>query len=117
MTPKSNMREYCKQCLNMPQFNQDRVKDCGGDKAGCGACPFYQFRLGRVSVKVFRKNCLYCMGGNRMAVDECSVTDCSCYPYRYGKNPAMNTRKGNTDALRKWSVNEVSARVIDLKSI
>ena len=94
MTPKESMREYCKQCLNLTQFSTEKVKNCGGDTAGCGACPIYPHRLKRISVKTFRKNCLYCMGGPRKLVDECEIKDCPAWVYRFGKNPAIKN-KGN----------------------
>jgi hypothetical protein len=103
MTPKESMKEYCRQCLNTKQHRTEAVKNCGGDKAACGPCPFYPHRLKRVSVKIFRKNCLYCMGGSRVSVDECNVESCPCYPYRFGKSPVA--RKGNPDALRKYREN------------
>lgn len=101
MTPKEAMREYCKQCLNTVQHSTEKVRDCGGDKAGCGPCPFYPYRLKRVSVKTFRKNCLYCQGGSRSNIDDCPVQGCPCWDYRSGRSLSTG-RKGNPESLRKY---------------
>jgi hypothetical protein len=99
MTPKEAMRELCKQCCCTPVFNTKAVSGCKGNKAECGPCPLYSFRLTRISVKTLRLYCLYCMGGSRQAVSECTTDDCPCHPYRFGKNPAMAERKGNVESL------------------
>lgn len=101
MTPKEAMKEYCRQCLNTKQYRTELVKNCQGDTAACGPCPFYPYRMKRVSVKVFRKNCLYCQGGSRSSIDECSVEDCPCFPYKEGRSLATG-RKGNPSALQKY---------------
>ena len=101
MTPKEAMKEYCRQCLNTKQHRTEAVKNCQGDKSACGPCPFYAYRMKRVSVKVFRKNCLYCMGGSRSSIDECNVSDCPCFEYKSGRSLSTG-RKGNADALRKY---------------
>jgi hypothetical protein len=98
LTPKEAIRSYCRQCLGLNQFNMEAVKDCQGDTALNGACPFYPYRLGkRPSVKVFRQYCLYCTNGSREYVAECPVKTCPCFPYRSGKNPA---RQGQGDIKR-----------------
>lgn len=96
LTPKEAIRAYCQQCLGMKQFNTEMVKDCQGDTALNGACPFYPYRMGkRPSVKVFRKYCLYCQGGSRENVLKCPVESCPAYPYRMGKNQARQGIGGN----------------------
>lgn len=107
LTPKEAIRAYCQQCLGMKQFNTEAVKDCQGDTALNGACPFYLYRMGkRPSVKVFRKYCLYCTNGSREYVAECPAVTCPAYPYRMGKNPALigkrKTSQAGIEALRKY---------------
>lgn len=38
-------------------------------------------------MKAIRKKCLDCSGDSFKEVDLCPITDCSLYPYRYGKRP------------------------------
>lgn len=38
-------------------------------------------------IKAIRIRCLDCAGGQPSEVRYCSVTDCSLYQYRFGKNP------------------------------
>lgn len=38
-------------------------------------------------VKAIRAKCLDCMCGQANEVRLCPSTDCSLYPYRFGKNP------------------------------
>lgn len=42
-------------------------------------------------VKSIRKFCIRCSGNSPKGVRLCPVTECSLYPYRFGKNP---NRKG-----------------------
>ena len=42
-------------------------------------------------LKAIRAKCLDCSGGQPSEVRECPDTECSLYPYRFGKNP---NRKG-----------------------
>lgn len=95
-SPKQTIRAYCQHCLGLNQFNAEAIKDCQGDQAYSGPCPFFPFRLGKRSpVKVFRAFCLACMGGSHSMVKECETTDCLIHPYRFGKNPAR-TGKGSS---------------------
>lgn len=108
LNPGEAKRKLCVQCIGKTQFNSEEVDGCGGDKAKTGACPIYPYRLGkRMSVRVFRKFCLQCMGGSRDCVSDCETTDCPAYEFRMGKNPALvgKGRKGNPDALRKYLEN------------
>ena len=85
MTPLTKLRAYCVHCVG-GRFRE--IETCDA------ACPFHTYRMGggRPSVKVFRKFCLQCMGGHIEFVKDCETTDCFCWEYRMGKNPAM---KGN----------------------
>jgi hypothetical protein len=38
-------------------------------------------------LKAMREYCLDCCGGSRKEVKLCPSTDCSLWPYRFGKNP------------------------------
>lgn len=102
LTPGEAKHKLCVQCIGGAQFNSHAVNNCGGDKAKTGACPIYPYRNGvRMSVKVFRKFCLNCMGGSYDAISECTTEDCPAFKYRFGKNPSCAGR-GNADALRKY---------------
>ncbi len=88
LTPNQARKRLCVQCIGGPQLNSREVENCRGDEAKTGACPIYPYRMGkRMSVKVLRKFCLNCMGGNRVAVSECITETCPAHPYRFGKNP------------------------------
>ena len=90
MAPKETVRAYCTQCLGLTQFNAEAVRDCQGDQAFTGPCPFFPYRLGRrTPIRVFRAFCLQCMGGSSNLVRECKVDSCPAHPYRFGKNPAL----------------------------
>jgi len=90
LTPTETVRTCCTNCLGLAQFNTEAVKDCRGDQAFAGPCPFFPYRLGkRIPVRVFRAFCLQCMGGNREFVRECETGACPVHPYRFGKNPAL----------------------------
>ena len=95
-TPKEACKQFCIQCLGMTRFDSILIQDCQGDQAANGPCPLYPYRMGkRVSVKIFREHCMYCMGNNRALVSRCDTTGCELHPYRMGKNPAMKG-KGNS---------------------
>ncbi len=96
------------QCIGKSIFDKDEVSNCQGNQAKTGTYPIYPYRIGeRMSVKVFRKFCLQCMGGNREAVSDCETETCPAYQYRFGKNPVLVGKrgKGNTDALRIYREN------------
>ena len=38
-------------------------------------------------MKAIRAKCIDCMGGSQKEVHLCPSTNCTLYPYRYGKNP------------------------------
>lgn len=94
LQPAQAIRAYCTQCLGLNRWNREIIADCQGDQASCGPCPFYANRLGkRVSVKVFRRYCLQCTGGDRSYIEECPTVSFPCYPYRRGTNPALKGKR------------------------
>jgi hypothetical protein len=104
ITPTKAARAFCVECLGMKKFSYEQIGGCEGDMALSGACPLYPARLlRRISVKYIRKHCLYCMGGNPVAVAECPTTTCSLYVYRSGKNPKRKgiIHKGSFVAKKK----------------
>lgn len=103
LTPKEAAHSQCIECLGMKQFNSKIVKNCMGDKSLTGPCPLFPYRLsGRVPLKVLRKFCLQCQGASSFGVEECEAFACPLHRYRFGKNPAMASRKGYSDSLKKW---------------
>lgn len=98
LIPSQTVKEYCKECLGLSIFETDKVLNCQGDQALSGACPLHPYRMGkRISVKIFRKFCLQCMGGSMRMVDECESEKCYMLPYRMGRNPS---RAGHGFAAR-----------------
>lgn len=96
-TPKQTVHNWCHYCV---QSRSDKdVEKCGGYLvyATGNPCPFHEYRTGekRISVKVFRRFCLECMGGDRELVSECDMESCPIHPYRFGKNPARRGMGGN----------------------
>ena len=105
LTPGEAKRKLCVQCIGGAQFNSRENDSCEGDKAKTGPCPIYPYRNGkRMSVKMFRKFCLNCMGGSYDAISECTTEDCLAFEYRFGKNPSCAGRggNGNLNGLRKY---------------
>jgi hypothetical protein len=96
-SPSRTIRAHCHYCV---QSRADaEVENCTGQIvfATGKPCLFYEYRMGnkRPSVKVMRKFCLDCMGGNKDAVKECEIDDCLIHPFRFGKNPARAGRGQN----------------------
>jgi hypothetical protein len=87
LTPRQAIRAHCIDCIG----GACAVRDCDGNKLADGPCIFFSYRMGtgRQPVRLIRKFCLYCMGGSRKLVRECSSTPCAFLPYRMGKNPAL----------------------------
>ncbi len=113
LTPLETVRAYCVQCLGMKQFNTDEIKNCEGDLATFGTCPFFPYRLGkRPPVKVFRKFCLECQGGRADFVRTCPIENCECYPYRMGKNAA---RAGKGQSAERMAVVRLKKQAVSLK--
>lgn len=44
-------------------------------------------------LRAIRLKCLDCCGGYRSEVANCPITDCSLYPFRFGKNPYRAKRE------------------------
>ena len=104
LTPMVVIKVYCTQCLGLKRFDAEAIRNCQGDQAYCGPCPFYPYRLKkRPPVKIFRIFCLDCMGGDRKTVAECPTITCPVYPYRFGKNPALSGRSLRGAALHNKS--------------
>jgi len=111
LTPTETVRARCAQCLGMKQFNAEAVKDCQGDQATLGSCAFFPYHLGRrIPVKVFRAFCLQCMGGQRDFIADCEIEDCPCYPYRFGKNPALKGKRRLSAGLKVFNENRRDVR-------
>jgi hypothetical protein len=89
-TPLKSIHDVCILCVG----SSHAVKNCGGDK-----CYFFPYRMGkgRPSVKLIRKFCLECMGGDSQLVAECQSEDCPLHQYRFGKSPK---RVGHGDISR-----------------
>jgi hypothetical protein len=85
------IRTWCIGCVG----SAAQVRACGGDhilNGGSderGRCLFYPFRMGRgrPSVKLIRRHCLWCQGGQAPLVRECHERECPLWPYRMGRNP------------------------------
>ncbi|TSA53243.1 MAG: hypothetical protein D4R45_05850 [Planctomycetaceae bacterium] len=106
-TPQKTVHNWCHYRV---QSRSDKdVEDCTEYTiyATGKPCPFYEYRMGnkRISVKVFRKLCLECMGESSNMVADCEQENCSIYSYRFGKNPAragmIGHRGGNLANLRR----------------
>jgi hypothetical protein len=85
LTPVQAIHKVCVDCVGSPYA----VKDCQGDSQHNSPCLLFPHRLGkgRPSVKLIRKYCLYCMGGDVRLVRECHSRVCPFLCYRMGKNP------------------------------
>jgi len=49
-----------------------------------------------------RLNCLQCMAGSPAEVRRCNISECSLFEYRFGRNPALKGKRGNSEALGKY---------------
>lgn len=43
-------------------------------------------------VKAIRQKCIDCSGWSATEVEKCPMTECSLYPFRFGKNPFRTPR-------------------------
>jgi len=99
LTPKKAVRLRCLDCSSW--FFPD-VKKCDNKK-----CLLFKFRMGngRPSVKLIRKECISCMGGQQLQVRGYSDTACSLYPFRMASNPNIQLteeqRKAKADILHE----------------
>lgn len=105
------------QCLVCTGNHRKEVETCNGDGKipNYHICPFHPYRLGkgRPSVKIIRKFCLQCMGGNKVFVKECETEDCPVHPYRMGKHPM---RKGKGPSADRMAFVRSKKQVMSLKN-
>ena len=47
MKPSETVRNYCRQCNGLSQWNREIIKDCEGDKALCGTVPVLSVSAGK----------------------------------------------------------------------
>lgn len=94
-TPLEAIHKFCVACVGSPF----EVRDCGGESCPGSACLFYKFRTGngRPSVRLVRRYCVECMGGDKMLVreypdlkDHNGQPVCALHPFRMGRNPNYN---------------------------
>ena len=52
-------------------------------------------------VKAIRLKCLECSGGSSVEVQQCPVTDCAIYPFRFGRNPFRTVRELSDEEREK----------------
>jgi len=99
LTPRQAIREHCINCVG----GASAIHDCRGDQLSDGPCIFFRYRIsgGRPPVRLIRKFCLYCRGGSRKLVRECSSTACAFLPYRMGKNPALANRRVRSSSRKR----------------
>jgi hypothetical protein len=46
-------------------------------------------------LKAIRKKCLDCCSNSYKEVERCPSSGCPLYPYRLGRNPALNGKRGS----------------------
>ena len=118
-SPSQTIRAHCHYCVQ--SRSDSEVENCTGHIvfATGKPCPFYEYRMGkkRAPVKVMRKFCLECEGGNREAVNDCETIDCLIHPFRFGKNPARAGKGKSPDemarirAMRRPFIKGISGKV------
>lgn len=54
-------------------------------------------------VKAIRAKCLDCSCGNKAEVRNCTIIDCSLYPYRLGHRPKKKLSIDNTNLSKEQS--------------
>ncbi len=92
LTPGKAIRAHCIDCVG----GASAVNDCRGDELYDGPCLFFSYRIGgsgRPSVKLIRRFCRSCMGGDCKLVRECPRAACPFWRSRMGSNPAMADRR------------------------
>jgi len=52
-------------------------------------------------IKAIRKKCLECSGESHKEVRLCPITDCSLYPYRFGKRPETTAKHDEKEKTKK----------------
>ncbi len=112
LTPSQSVKAYCTRCVGLSQFKTAQVRDCQGDQAINGPCPFFPYRLGkRILVRIFRKFCLDCTQGAVDYVTNCPVNNCPCYPYRFGKNPSKRDQGASAEQMKKVRESVKNAKI------
>jgi len=53
-------------------------------------------------LRAIRHKCLDCCCWSDTEVRKCTVQDCSLYPFRFGKNPDLQGRKGKANCLQEY---------------
>lgn len=84
MTTGEAIRAFCRECVN---GTLRQVAVCGGEKVIVTGkqCQLFNLRLsGRGKLANIRKNCLECMGDNRLAVEDCQTEMCPLHTFRMG---------------------------------
>jgi len=88
MTPKQALKAYCRRCVDRTSIPKDYC--CGSEfiHATKKPCTFHNkyHSKGKVSMKLLRQECLFCMNGNRLAIKECDTYDCPLHEFRLGKS-------------------------------
>lgn len=65
-------------------------------------------------VKAIRKKCLECSNFSSMEIDQCPVTDCPLYPFRFGKIPGY---KGVKRVLSDEQRKEIGKQLLQARKI
>jgi hypothetical protein len=95
ITPMKSIRNYCVKCCN----GYKEVLLCPVED-----CPLWSLRFGKGVLGVspldsIRGRCLDCSVGSTKDVRECKIVDCEIYPYRFGHNPKLIGKRGNSRSL------------------
>lgn len=91
-TPQQAIRAKCLECVGDETIE---VRNC---TARPDKCKLWPFRSGKgreegrgypkaSRLRAIRDECLLCMGGTRLFVEECESEKCALWPFRLGRNP------------------------------
>ena len=61
-------------------------------------------------LRAVRLKCLNCSAGSSKEVEQCPITDCALYPYRFGRNPNIKKREMTEEQREAMKVNLENAR-------
>lgn len=89
LTPAQAIKAECRDCMGGQYIT------CTSDLCMLGGSPMVVRPA--TPLKRIKAHCQYCAPD--MDVDECEISDCPLYPYRYGKNPYKS--KAMKEAYRK----------------
>lgn len=67
-------------------------------------------------LKAIREKCLDCMCGAATEVRQCPITDCSLYPFRFGKKPYKQRREYTPEERAAIGQRLKAARELDTQS-